>query len=61
LKHGLQSELCSGEKVWKYTKLLAKAQGVTEGLKARDQMAWVGAINALKAQAEEIIIRESVI
>ena len=34
------------------------AAGVTEDLKARDPMRWVGLINTLKAQAEEIIITE---
>ena len=29
--------------------------GVTEELKARDPMRWVGLMNTLKAQAEEII------
>ena len=38
--------------------LLTKQQGVTEDLKARDQMAWVGAMNGLKNQAEEMILTE---
>ena len=37
---------------------MMKAAGVTEELKARDQMAWVGLMNACKAQAEEIIFTE---
>ncbi len=39
---------------------LAKAAGATEELKARDQMKWVGLMNACQAQAEEIILREIV-
>jgi hypothetical protein len=31
---------------------------VTEDLKARDHMKWVGLMNACKAQAEEIIFSE---
>ncbi len=38
--------------------LLTKQQGVTEELKARDQMAWVGVMNNLKSQAEEMIQTE---
>ena len=38
--------------------LLTKQQGVTEELKARDQMAWVGAMNNLKSKAEEMILTE---
>ena len=34
---------------------MMEAAGVTEGLKALDPMRWVGLINKLKAQAEEII------
>ena len=39
---------------------LMKSAGVTEELKARDQMKWVGLMNNLKAQAEEIILSELV-
>ena len=38
--------------------LLTKQQGVTDELKAQDQMAWVGAMNSLKNQAEEMILTE---
>ncbi len=34
---------------------LADKQGVTEQLKATDQMKWVGMMNNIKAQAEEIV------
>ena len=37
---------------------LMKAAGVTEALKARDPMTWVGLMNSCKAQAEEVILRE---
>ena len=37
------------------TKQMAAAQGITEELKARDQMAWVGAMNNIRNAAEEII------
>ena len=37
---------------------MAEAQGVNEELKARDQMAWVGAMNNIKSAALEIL-RES--
>ena len=37
---------------------LMKGSGVTEELKARDPMQWVGLMNSLKAQAEEIILNE---
>lgn len=34
------------------------AEGVTEGLKAADPMAWVGAMNNIRNRAEEIILQE---
>ena len=34
---------------------MMEAAGVTEELKVRDPMRWVGLMNTLKAQAEEII------
>ena len=40
------------------TKQMAKAQGVTETLKAQSQMAWVGAMNNIRNAAEEIILSE---
>lgn len=39
---------------------LMKAAGVTEELKAADQMKWVGLANTCRTQAEEIIFRELV-
>ena len=35
-------------------------QGITDELKARDQMAWVGAVNNIWNVAEEIVLKELV-
>ena len=40
------------------TKQMAKTQGITEALKAKDQMAWVGAMNNIRNAAEEIVFSE---
>lgn len=40
------------------TKQMAKTQGITEALKAKDQMAWVGAMNNIRSAAEKIILSE---
>ncbi len=37
---------------------LMKAVGVTEELKATDQMKWVGLVNACRTQAEELVLTE---
>ena len=34
------------------------SEGVTEALKAADQMAWVGAMNSIRNRAEEIPLAE---
>ena len=39
---------------------MRNAEGVTEELKGRDQMAWVGRMNNIKARAEEIVLAEVV-
>ena len=46
------------EMVDKIVKDMAVKQGITEELKAKDQMAWVGAMNGIKHSAEEIVLRE---
>ena len=37
---------------------MMEKQGVTEELKARDQMVWVGAVNNIRNTAEEIVLKE---
>lgn len=37
---------------------MAEREGVTEALKARDQMAWVAAMNSIKNRAEEIVLND---
>ena len=39
-------------------KQLAEKEGITEQLKAQDQMAWVGAMNGIRNAAEEIVNAE---
>ena len=46
------------EMVDKLVKDMAIKQGITEELKATDQMAWIGAMNNLKHSAEEMVLRE---
>jgi len=42
------------------TRQMAEREGVTERLKAEDQMAWVGRMNGIRHQAEEVIYQELV-
>lgn len=40
------------------TRQMAAEQGITEQLKAENQMAWVGAMNNIRNAAEEVILGE---
>jgi hypothetical protein len=40
------------------TRQMAKQEGVTERLKAADQMAWVARMNSIRNRAEEIVLHE---
>ena len=42
------------------TAKMAVSEGVTEELKARDMMKWVGLMNAIRSAAEETILEELV-
>ena len=46
------------EMVDRLIKDMAVKQGITEELKAKDQMAWVGAMNNIRHSAEEIVLQE---
>ena len=46
------------EMLFQLVKNYAQRQGITEQLKAENQMEWVGRMNNCKAQAEETILAE---
>ena len=48
------------ERVELITNQLAQREGVTEALKAADQMEWVRRMNSIRARAEEIVLSELV-
>ena len=48
------------EMIDKLVKDMAVKQGITEELKAKDQMAWVGAMNNIRHSAEEFVLRDFV-
>ena len=47
------NEIC-----FQLVKQLAKQESVTEKLKRRDQMAWVGAMNNIRDRVKEIVLSE---
>ena len=56
--HLAEIDETSRERLDRMIPQMAQAEGINETLKARDPMAWVGQMNALKHQAEEIILNE---
>ena len=59
-KHLLMIQEQAEERFEILVEQMAKQEGVTEQLKARDQMLWVRRMNCIRARAEEIV-REEVI
>ena len=56
--HLLEIDWTAQERVDTMLPHMMEAAGVTEELKACDPMRWVGLMNTLKAQAEEIVLSE---
>lgn len=56
--HGVDEE-CH-EMLDRIVKQMKEKQGVTEQLKAENQMLWVGRVNNIRMCAEEIVVRELV-
>ena len=48
------------ERMFILVRQMMERQGIVEELKARDQMAWVGAVNNIQNAAEEIVLKELV-
>lgn len=48
------------EMIDKLVKDIAIKRGITEELKAKDQMAWVGAMNNIRHSAEEFVLKDFV-
>ncbi len=59
-KHLLMIQEQAEERFDLLVEQMAKQEGVTEQLKAQDQMLWVRRINNIKARAEEVV-REEII
>ena len=56
--HLLEIDQTANERLERLMPPLMKAAGITEQLKTTDQLEWVGLMNTIKAQAEEIIFTE---
>ena len=56
--HLLEIDRAARERMDAMLPRMMEAAGVTEELKSRDPMRWVGLMNTLKAQVEEVIQSE---
>ena len=57
-EHLLEIEKTAQSRMAQITAQLAKAAGVTEELKATDQMKWAGLMNSIRQAAEEAVLTE---
>ena len=57
-EHLKETDLQAEEMFLRLVKQLAEKEGITEMLKAADQMAWVGQMNNIYARAKEIVLNE---
>ena len=55
-QHLIDIDREANEQIDLITSQLAQAEGVTEDLKARDQLGWIQAMNSCRARAEEQVI-----
>lgn len=57
-EHLLEIEQLARSRMEQITAQMARAEGVTEELKATDQMKWVGLMNNIRQAAEETVLTE---
>lgn len=60
MRHCKENEDTANERLELITRQMVQAEGVTEKLKADDQMEWVGRVNNIRNRAEEIVLHEVV-
>lgn len=57
-EHLLEVDQAARDQLAALIRQLAAAEGVTESLKARDQLEWLRRMNSIRNRAEEIVISE---
>lgn len=58
--HLKETDRQAREMMERLTRQMAAQQGVTEALKAENQMEWVGRMNSIRASAEETVLAQLV-
>ena len=59
-KHLVEIDQACNERIENIVSAMAKQEGVTEALKAADQIEWVRRMNSIRNRAEEIVLHELV-
>ena len=59
-KHLAEIDQACNERIEYIVSAMAKQEGVTEALKAADQIEWVRRMNSIRNRAEEIVLHELV-
>ena len=57
-EHLAEINACCNEWMDRMVRQMADAEGITEELKSKDQLAWVGRMNNIRQRAEEVTLRE---
>ena len=57
-QHLMKIDQTARSRIAQITAEMAQAEGVTEELKATDQIKWAGLMNAIRNTAEEIVLKE---
>ena len=58
--HLADIDVAATDRFIRLTDELAKVQGITETLKAKNMLLWIQRMNAVREQADEIVLRELV-
>ena len=59
-EHLAEIDTCCAERMDRMASQMAEAEDITEDLKAKDQLSWVGQMNSIRQQAEEVVLEEIV-
>ena len=57
-EHLAEIDQTSRQRMEQIISQMARAEGVDEKLKAKDQMAWVGRMNSIRQRVEEMVLEE---
>ena len=60
-EHLIEIDRQANAQIYLITSQLARVEGVTEALKARDQLEWIRSMNSCRARAEEQVVRDLIL